>query len=89
MTVERVLDVSDLAPPEPLERALEAVRELPPGGYVRMLHWREPLLLYPLLEEQGLRWTTRAGRETAYEILIWRRGDAEAEAAALATGTRP
>ena len=88
MSAEHLLDVSGLEPPEPLERALEAAAALPAGGYVRMQHRREPVLLYPLLAERGFRWSTRAGAATAFEIFIWRGADAAAECAVRAAGVR-
>ena len=78
---ERRLDVSDLEPCEPLERSLAAARALRPGDYLRILHRREPHLLYPLLEQLDCRWHCRPGRESAFEILVWRAADAAAAAA--------
>jgi hypothetical protein len=55
------LDVSAFPPPEPMRRVLAAVDagKLP----LRVLHAREPALLYPKLVERGLTWTVlpRAG----------------------------
>ncbi|OYV75736.1 MAG: hypothetical protein B7Z66_11615 [Chromatiales bacterium 21-64-14] len=82
---ERLLDVNDLEPPEPMERALDALEQLPPGHYLRMLLHREPYLLYPLLDEDGFRFETRPGRRALFEILIWRVGDEDAERAVLAS----
>lgn len=79
---ERLLDVSDLEPCEPLERALEAVRSLQPGEYLRMFHRRDPTLLYPMLEKLGMAWYTR--RSSRIEVLIHRRDDAVARAAVTA-----
>lgn len=70
-----------LAPPEPFERAVAALETLPAGEYLRMLHHREPLLLYPWLQEHGFEWRTRSGSATAFEIFIWRAADAAARAA--------
>jgi len=81
MSAERLLDVSELAPPEPLERALAAADGLGPGEYLRMRHRREPCLLFPELEARGFRYLVQPGTLTAYEIFIWRRDDAAAEAA--------
>lgn len=81
--MEHSLDVSSLEPCEPLERTLEAVTRLRSGDYLRVLHRREPHLLYPLLEKGGYSWTTRSGQESQYVILIWRQGDQHAESAAL------
>ncbi|OIP07048.1 MAG: hypothetical protein AUK53_11570 [Betaproteobacteria bacterium CG2_30_59_46] len=78
MRREHVLDVRELEPPEPLERVLDAVATLQPGERVRMIHRREPCLLYPLLEKRGFRYFAEAKAEDLHEILIWRKGDAEA-----------
>lgn len=78
---ERVLDVSDLEPCEPMERSLAAVAELAPGDHLRILHRREPFPLYEILAERGFNHRTIPGRRTSFEILVWRIGDAAAEAA--------
>lgn len=82
---ERLLDVDGLEPPQPMERALDALAQLPPGHYLRMLLHREPHLLYPLLEEEGFQSETRPGRRALFEVLIWRAGDEDAASAARAT----
>lgn len=92
MTVpERLLDASDLEPPEPLMRALALLAELPHGDYLRMKHRREPFLLYENLESKGFAYKVLAGRDTPCEIFVWHQGDAEAEASALdaTTGLAP
>ncbi|NIR31309.1 MAG: DUF2249 domain-containing protein [Gammaproteobacteria bacterium] len=81
MTRERVLDVSELPPPEPLEQALSAVESLCPGEYLRMLHRREPWLLFPELDTRGFRYHMQPGTRSAFDIFIWRDGDTEAEGA--------
>ena len=83
---ETRLDVSELEPCEPLERTLESVRSLAPGHTLRVIHRRDPKLLYPLLEELGFAWTTRVGGRNAaqFEIFIWKRGDAVAESSVAA-----
>lgn len=84
MHQERVLNVSDLPPPEPLEKVLEAIDTHTSGQYIRMLHCREPFPLYGILENIGFKHLTRLGQETSFEIFIWRKGDAAAEAAVFA-----
>lgn len=71
---ERLLDVSALEPCEPMERALEAVGELQPGEYVRLIHRQEPRLLYPMLEKLGMAWYTRECDPV--EVLIYAKQDA-------------
>jgi len=78
---EILLDVSDLEPPEPLTRTLDAAEDLAPGQYLRMLHRRDPCMLYGNLDDNGFKYIQREGRTTAVELFIWREGDAEAAAA--------
>lgn len=68
---DKVLDVSELAAPEPFERVVAALAALSPGTRLRVLHHREPLLLYDWLREHGYAWLTQPGRATPFEILIW------------------
>jgi hypothetical protein len=87
--MERLLDATGLEPPEPLERALSAARGLAAGDYVRMLHRREPCILFPKLEELGFAHLMRPGRDAVCEIFIWRQGDGVAEMAAKARAGGP
>ena len=48
------LDVSDLEPCEPLQRIKDQMVRLVPGEGMRVIHRREPHLLYPMLEKAGL-----------------------------------
>lgn len=82
-SMKHSIDVSMLEPCEPLERTLAALQELQPGDYLHVLHRREPMLLYPLLEQGGFGWRTRPGGPAGYEVFIWRRDDNAAERAAL------
>ena len=84
MTAKQVLDVSQLAPCEPLERVLAAIPSLQAGEYLCMLHRMEPHPLYPILTEKGYSWLTQAGRELPVEVYIWRSTDKQAEAAVRA-----
>ncbi|MEJ1354788.1 MAG: DUF2249 domain-containing protein [Candidatus Sedimenticola sp. (ex Thyasira tokunagai)] len=74
------LDVSMLEPCEPLERTLEAIRNLAPGDYLRVIHRREPKMLFPLLQKAGFDWHCLEREQDLYNIYIWRRGDDAAEA---------
>jgi uncharacterized protein (DUF2249 family) len=80
-STELVLDVSDLAPPEPLTQTLEAAEQLAAGQYLRMLHRRDPCMLYSNLEDNGFKYFQREGSTTAVELFIWREDDDEAAAA--------
>lgn len=48
-----LLDVSDLAPPEPMVRILETASRLRPGQELHVEHHRRPVYLYPQLDAQG------------------------------------
>ncbi len=81
MPNEILLDVSDLEPPEPLVKTLEAAEQLKPGQYLRMLHRRDPCMLYGNLDENHFKYFQRKGLTTAVEVFIWSENDAEAAAA--------
>jgi uncharacterized protein (DUF2249 family) len=66
------LDVSDLAPPEPMVRILEAAAKLGPGQTLLVEHHRRPVYLYPQLDAQGFLHETRELGPGRVEILIWR-----------------
>lgn len=73
--MERVLDVSDLEPCEPLERSLAAAQELDAGDHLRILHQREPFPLYDLLASRGFEHRTVPGTDRPFEVFVWRAGD--------------
>ncbi|VAX06085.1 hypothetical protein MNBD_GAMMA26-909 [hydrothermal vent metagenome] len=79
--MEHKLDVSELEPPEPMERILEIIETLKDGDYLYVIHRREPHMIYPMLENMGIAWMTRAGGPKGYEVFIWRREDETAGAA--------
>jgi uncharacterized protein (DUF2249 family) len=64
------IDVSDLVPPEPMIRILEALEELPPGESLLVYHLRRPMHLYPRLDELGCRHETREIEPGRVEVLI-------------------
>lgn len=47
------IDVSELVPPEPMVRILEAASRLQPGQTLLVEHVRRPVYLYPQLDAQG------------------------------------
>lgn len=79
MNAERMLDVRGLEQPEPLLRAVAALSDLAAGEYLHLLSNRDPVLLYPLLTQQGFVYEKPAEWAENVEILIWRAGDALAE----------
>jgi uncharacterized protein (DUF2249 family) len=66
-----VLDVRGLAPPEPLERTLAALEELPDGDALLQVNDRVPAFLLPLLDERG--YVYRIGEDERGTLTtIWR-----------------
>ena len=72
--MDRVLDVSQLEPPEPLERILDALADLGHGDRLDVIHRRLPFPLFDMLRGMGHRWET-SGEEGRYRILIWPVGE--------------
>lgn len=83
---ERVLDVGDLEPPEPLFATLDALDALGPGEWLHLLHRREPFPLYGHLLERDCACRVLRSEPGRYEALIWRLDDPVA-GAACADGT--
>ena len=67
--MDHLLDATDLPPPEPLERTLDALSTLPPGDRLLLRLRRQPFPLYDLLRGLGYRWTA-SGLEGDWRILI-------------------
>ena len=66
-----VLDVRGLRPPEPLERTLAALEDVPDGRALLQLNDRVPAFLLPLLDERGYRY--RIGEDQRGTLVtIWR-----------------
>ncbi|MDH5784457.1 MAG: DUF2249 domain-containing protein [Chromatiales bacterium] len=86
--MEQILDVSALAAPEPLLRAVDVIKGLPQGDYLRFRHRMKPCRLYDVLKESGLEWETRQGEVVECELFIWHAGDRVAEEAARAAAAK-
>jgi len=69
---EMLLDARDMEPPEPMERALEALDALLPGQRLRLLLPREPYPLYGILDRNGYRHRTEPQPDGHFAVLIWR-----------------
>lgn len=52
------LDARGLEPPQPMMKILEAVAALPAGATLAAHTDRQPLLLYPILEQRGFTYET-------------------------------
>ncbi len=68
------IDVSDLVPPEPMVRILEAAGRLQPEETLLVRHVRRPIYLYPRLDALGYQHETRELGPGQVEIRIRRPG---------------
>ncbi|HLU62860.1 MAG TPA: DUF2249 domain-containing protein [Gammaproteobacteria bacterium] len=75
MTDEILLDMRNREPPEPLFATLDAVEELQPGQLIRLLIHREPLMLYPQLQQLGVPWKVESWGAPDWVIIIGPRPD--------------
>lgn len=64
------MDNRGLSPPEPLMRILAALDPLEPGGQIVAYMDRQPLFLYPELEERGCTYTCELQSEGHYLLTI-------------------
>ena len=78
MAKEIVLDVHDLPPPEPMDRAMDALDKLAAGEYLKMIHRMQPFPLYNILAENNFRYLVKSG-EHGFDIYIWKMGDNDSE----------
>lgn len=68
----KTVDARGLEPPEPFERAMEALADLPHGGGFTLLIDRMPHPLLRILERDGYRHEAGFRDDGAVEILISR-----------------
>jgi uncharacterized protein (DUF2249 family) len=68
-----LVDNRGLEPPEPMTRILGRLADLPPGGVLLAHNDREPLFLYPILEDEGFAHATEQQADGTYLVRIWRR----------------
>ncbi len=67
-----VVDARGLEPPEPFERAMEAIADLKAGDEIRLLLDRMPHPLLRLLDREGYRHDAAFREDGAVEVLITR-----------------
>ena len=75
MSREILLEVHELAAPQPMELVLDALDQLVPGEYIRMVHRMQPFPLYKILDENGFRYKVAPGEISAFDIYIWHAKD--------------
>ena len=64
------LDVRELAPPEPMMKILENISKVDEKTVMVVHHHREPLMLYPKLEERGYTAITNKIDENYFKVVI-------------------
>lgn len=67
---EVTIDVTELVPPEPMIRILQALEDLPDGARLLVHHVRRPMHLYDRLDEMGYAHDTRELEPGHVEVLI-------------------
>lgn len=71
MQPQRVLlDNRGLAPPEPLLKILAALEDLPDGGEIVAQMDRQPIFLFPELDERGCTYTCDPSPDGGYVVTI-------------------
>lgn len=68
-----VIDVRGLEPPQPMVRVLDSLDAMGAGDELLVVHDRQPLFLYPQLDDRGFSHETREIGPGLVEILIRRR----------------
>ena len=66
----RIIVARGLMPPEPMELTLAALDDLPPGGEIVLLLYREPDPLYRILRNSGYSHRTEAHDDGTFAIHI-------------------
>jgi len=79
MVNEIVLDVHELQPPEPMQKALDALEQLEQGQYLKIIHRMQPFPLYEILLDNGFKYKVTNSDISAYDIYVWRADDQEAK----------
>jgi len=81
MDKEIVVDVHELQPPEPMQKALDALDTLTEGQYLKIIHRMQPFPLYDILSDNGFKYKVTDGKISAFDIYVWRAKDEAAEQA--------
>lgn len=74
--IAEFIDVSLLAPPEPMQVILARLASLPVDHYLQIRHSRKPYPLLALLDEQGFNWHFEVFDHDEHWLWIWAKGQA-------------
>ncbi len=70
------IDVSNLAPPEPMEKIFFHLAQLPQHQYLKVHHHRLPYPLFKILTEHDWQYNYQESEQGGYIIYIYRVSDA-------------
>jgi len=68
--VNKIIDGRDMQPPEPMERALEALDTLADGDELVLLLYCQPQPLFNVLRKNGYAWQETVQDDGTHEIRI-------------------
>jgi len=71
------IDVSDLAPPEPMEKIFFQLAKLKPKHYLKVLHHRLPYPLFKILAENNWQYYYQETNPEGYIIYIYRTSETD------------
>lgn len=74
-----ILDVSELAPPAPMQAIVAALSTLATGQVLKVHHRREPVPLYDVLQKQHISWRHQQLADAEHVLLLWQQQDEQAE----------
>lgn len=69
------IDVRKLEPPEPMIKILEMLAQVDEKSLLLVHHHREPMMLYPKLEERGYHAVSNKIEENYYKVVITKKGN--------------
>lgn len=69
------IDVRELPPPEPMMKILETLPQIDEQTVLLVHHHREPMMLYPKLEERGYEAVVNKINDNYYKVLIMKKRD--------------
>jgi len=70
------LDVRELVPPEPMIKILETLSQVDENTVLLVHHHREPMMLYPKLEERGYEAVSNKIEENYFKVVITKKRNA-------------
>ena len=69
---EICIDVSELAPPEPMTQILKALSQLNTSQYLKVIHRRKPFPLFEKLEANGWGFECQKKSPECFHLYIYR-----------------